>query len=82
MGAANPKRKLQTRPIIPMVLLLNGKKHQVKTLLDTGYTVPLINQRTIERLGIERKTYKNPRTIESFMGEMVVNGGQYYMKPL
>jgi len=65
-----------------MVLLLNGKKHQVKTLLNTGCSIPLINQRTIERLGIERKTYKNPRTIESFMGETVENAGQYYTKPL
>ena len=65
-----------------MVLLLNGKKHQVKTLLDTGCSIPLINQQTVERLGIERRTYKNPRTIESFTGETVENAGQYYTKPL
>jgi len=65
-----------------MVLLVNGKKHQVKTLLDTGCSIPLINQRTVERLEMEGKTYKNPRTIESFMGETVENVGQYYTKPI
>jgi len=81
-GTAEPKRKRQTCPVIPMVLLLDGKQHQVKTLLDTGCSIPLINQRTIERLGIERKTYKNPRTIESFTGETVENAGKYYTGPL
>ena len=77
-----PKEKRQTRPIIPMVLLVSGNNHQVKTLLDTGCSLSLINQQTTERLEIERKTYKNPRTIESFTGETVKGAGQYYTKPL
>jgi len=65
-----------------MVLLVSGNNHQVKTLLDTGCSLSLINQQTTERLEIERKTYKNPRTIESFTGETVKGAGQYYTKPL
>jgi len=39
-----PTKRRQTRPIIPMVLHLNGKRHPVRTLLDTGCSIPLISQ--------------------------------------
>jgi len=65
-----------------MVLHWNGKHHPVKTLLDTGCSIPLISQRTIKKLGIKCKTHKNPRTIENFTGETVKNAGQYYTKPM
>jgi len=77
-----PRKRRQTRPIIPMALHLNGKRHPVRTLLDTGCSIPVISQRTIEKLGIERKIHKNPRTIENFTGETVKNAGQYYTKPM
>jgi len=82
MGAAEPKRKRQTRPIIPMILHLDGKRHQVKVLLDTGCSIPLINQQTVEKLGVEYEAHEKPRTIESFTGETVKNAGQYFTKPL
>ena len=47
-----------------------------------GCSILLISQRTIKKLGIERKTHENPRTIENFTGEMVKNAGQYYTKPM
>jgi len=65
-----------------MVLHLNGKRHPVRVLLDTGCSIPLISQRTIKKLGIERKTHKTTRTIENFTGETVRNAGQYYTKPM
>ena len=65
-----------------MVVHWNRKRHPVRTLLDTGCSILLISQRTIEKLGIERKTHKNPRTIENFTGETVKNAGQYYTKPM
>jgi len=49
----------------------NESQHPVKALLDTGNSVTLINQRMIERLGIQTKMHKNPRTIENFTGEVV-----------
>jgi len=76
------RKRRQTHPVIPMVLHVNRKRHPVRTLLDTGCSIPLISQRTIEKLGIERKTHKNPRTIENFTGETVKNAGQYYTKPM
>jgi len=61
-----------------MILHWNEGQHPVKALLDAGYSVALINQRTIERLGIQTKTNKNPRTIENFTGEVVEGAGQSY----
>jgi len=61
-----------------MVLHWNEGQHPVKALLDTGCSVTLINQQTIERLGIQTKTHKNPRTIENFIGEVVEGAGQSY----
>jgi len=57
----------------------NESQHLVKALLDTGCSVALINQRTIEQLGIQTKTHKIPRPIENFTGEVVEGAGQSYM---
>jgi len=65
-----------------MVLHLDGKCHQVKALLDTGCSIPLINQRTVEKRGMEYEAHKKPRTIESFTRETVKDAGQYFTKPL
>jgi len=43
-----------------MMLHWNKNQHLVKALLDTGCSVALINQQTIERLGIQTETHKNP----------------------
>ena len=65
-----------------MVLQVNGKRHLVRVLLDTGCSIPLINQQTVEKLGVEYEAHKKPQTIESFTGETVKNAGQYFTKPL
>jgi len=58
----------------------NESQHPVKALLDTGCSVALINQQTIERLRIQTKTHKNPRTIENFTGEVVGGAEQSYTR--
>jgi len=47
-SAPGKKRKKNDRPIISMMLHWNGSQHPVKALLDTGCSVTLINQQTIE----------------------------------
>jgi len=56
----------------------NKSQHPVKAVLDTGCSVALIKQQTIERLGIQTETHKNPRTIENFTGEVVKGAVQSY----
>jgi len=41
--AARKKRKKNDQPIISMMLHGNKTQHPVKALLDTGYSVALIN---------------------------------------
>jgi len=53
-------------------------QHPVKALLNTGCSVTLINQRMIERLGIQIKTHKKLQTIKNFTGEVVEGAGQSY----
>jgi len=77
-GTSKRERKKNDRPIISMMLHWNQSQHPVKALLDTGGSVPLINQRTIEQLAIQTKTYKNPGTIENFSGEVVKGARQSY----
>jgi len=65
-----------------MILHKDGKKHQVHALLDTGCSVPLINQKTVEKLGIQPKNHKYPRKIMGFMGEEIKTAGQHYTEAL
>ena len=65
-----------------MMLHQNGKRQQVKVLLDTGCLVAIINECTVEKYGLEKKRHKQTRPIENYVGERVEEVGQYYTKPL
>ena len=60
----------------------DGKTHHIRVLLDTGCSVALINERTVEKRGIKTKRHQHPRGIENYTGEKVEGAGQYYTKPL
>jgi len=77
-SAPGKKGRKNDRPIISMMLHWNESQHLVKALLDTGCSVALINQQTIERLVMRTRTHKNPRTIENFTGEVFGGAGQSY----
>jgi len=65
------------------MLLHQGKRtHRVKALLDTGCSVALINQETVERLGITRIPHDNPVEIENYTGERVPEAGRYHTERL
>jgi len=41
-----------------MILHMGEKKHQIQVLLDTGCSVALLNQQTVEKLGIKKKAHR------------------------
>ena len=65
-----------------MVLHHNKERHRVKALLDTGCSIALINEKTAEKLGLERLKHRKPHSIENYTGEAVQGAGQFYTKPL
>jgi len=65
-----------------MLLHQGQKTHQIQVLLDTGYSIALINERTIEKLRIEMQEHKQAYNIESYTRESVPGAGQFYTKPM
>jgi len=65
-----------------MILHQGQQKHWIKALLDTGCAIALINQKTIEQLGIQQTKRKNPIQIENYMGEVVEGAGQWCTEPM
>ena len=65
-----------------MVIRQNqGKKHQVRVLLDTGCSIALLNERTAEKLGLEKQRHQRIRPVMDFTGAKVKGAGQYYTAP-
>jgi len=60
-----------------MRLLIGTQDHQVRTLLDTSCSIPLINQKTAKRLGIALQKHDQMIAIENFTGQTVEGAGQY-----
>ena len=65
-----------------MLLHQGNHQHRIRALLDTGCSIALISQRTLERLGLEQMPHPEPVRIENYTGEAVPGAGQYYTKPL
>jgi len=64
-----------------MILHAREKKHQIQVLLDTGCSVALLNQQTVEKLGIRKKAHRQPHSIENYTGQSVKGAGQFYTNP-
>ena len=58
-----------------MFLKKEGQDHWVRFLLDTGCLIPLINQRTVEKLGILLLRHNSVIPIENFTGQAVEGAG-------
>jgi len=71
-----------TRLIIDMVLHQEGQERRIKVLLDTGCSVALINQQTINRWNIECERHAQARSIENYTREIVKGAGQFQTKPM
>ena len=65
-----------------MVLRIGKQRHQVQVLLDTGCSIPLINQGTAKRLRLPLLEHESAIRIENFAGQEVKGAGKYYTEPL
>jgi len=65
-----------------MILHQGGKQHRIKTLLDTGCSVPLINRETAARLELPLREHQERKVIENFEGKPVKGAGSHYTNPL
>jgi len=65
-----------------MLLHVGTQEKPIRVLLDTGCSVALINQKTVDKWGIQKKKHKEARTIESFTGATIQEEGQYYTESL
>jgi len=61
-----------------MVLHHGTKQNTVRALLDTGCSVPLINQKTAAKLQIPLRKRENKRVIENFEAKTVGDAGSHY----
>jgi len=63
-----------------MMILHQGKnQHQIQVLLDTGCSVPLLNNETTRHLQIPLLAHNQGRKIEGYTGEAVPGAGKSYM---
>ena len=81
-GAPAKKPKGGPRPVIRLVLTVGTQDHRVRILLDTGCSIPLLNRKTVGKLGVELQKHDQPLPIENFTGQTVEGAGQYYTQPL
>jgi len=65
-----------------MVLHQGKSTHPVRVLLDTGCSIPLINQETVTRLRIPLRKYKEQRIIENYEGKAVQGAASHYTNAL
>jgi len=61
---------------------METQDHPVRILLDTGCSIPLLNQKTAKKLGIVLRQHNPVIPIENFTGQTVEGAGQYYTEPL
>ena len=78
---ATKKPKGGTRLILTMVLKKEGQDHRVRFLLDTGCSIPLIFQRTVEKLGIPLLRHNSVIPIENFTGQAIEGAGSITPSP-
>jgi len=65
-----------------MILHQGKAKHPIRALLDTGCSIALVNEPTVERQGLRKKEHRQPQAIKSYTGERVPGAGQYYTEAL
>ena len=73
-------------PIIEMILRWgpgdSQKEYRVRALLDTGSTVPILDESWAKTLHVPLVQRATPATIQNFAGEDVPGAGEYFSAPL
>jgi len=65
-----------------MILHWQENQQRIQVLLDTGRSIPLINQQLVERLGIITDKHQWALTIEGYMGQVIKGAGHRYTRPM
>jgi hypothetical protein len=86
-GRTSPKKSTEkplsgNRPVITMGIHGADTPRQVRVLLDTGCSVPLINQELCGLMKIALLRHEEKISLRNFAGEIVAGAGQFYTRPL
>jgi len=61
---------------------LNGQKHAISVVLDSGSNIFLMNQHTTRRLEIPTEARDSPLKITTFDGKTAPTGRKFYTHPI
>jgi hypothetical protein len=70
------------RPVVTMIIHWANNNHQVRALLDTGCSVPLISRELAGRLQLSLLRHEKAFAIENYTSEAVEGVGQFYTRPM
>jgi len=76
------KPKHYACPVGKAFIELNGRKHAISVLLDSGSNIFLMNQDTARRPEIMTEARDLPLKMTSFNGETAPWGGIFYTHPI
>jgi hypothetical protein len=65
-----------------MIIHWAKNQHQVRVLLDTGCSVPLISQELAEKLQLPLLKHEHAFAMENYTGQAVEGAGQFYTRPM
>lgn len=71
-----------SRPIYKMTLIYNDKEHQVKVLMDTGSSVPVMSFSKARQWKIPIYRRQHPRPMVNFDASVSKQGGRFYSEAL
>jgi len=64
------------------ILVISGKRHKSRALLDSGSNIFGLNQNTARTLKVPYEIWEKPLKITAFNGEVSSTGGKYYSHPI
>ena len=77
-----PKPERQACPEGNAHIIVNGRRSQIRVLLDSGSNIFLINAKIVKECNIPYATRKNATTILGFDGNKATSGGKHFTHPI
>ena len=77
-----PLPKSGPDPVVSMIISLGQKEETLRTLLDTGLTVPLLSRKFAQLQKVPVAERPSIRPIQDYAGQEVEGAGQFYTAPL
>src|SRR6266576_3596405 len=81
-GEGPPLPKAGRVPIVEMILHWDNNQAVIRTLLDTGSTIPLLSTTWAELLPVPVAGRSEAQRVNDFAGEAVDGAGKYYTFPM